>query len=165
MDYDVIIEKGRSATNDAIIQFLKAKIGKEKFLDIGTNTAWLIDECPQGEGCDYSPKMVELAKKKGHDVIVANACNLPYKDDAFPICVLSCVLEQIEDWQKALKEAIRVSTNKVIGVSPYPLKSTWGVVGGTVWVKSVIDPQQLIDMYSATILPCVETHYYFEINK
>jgi ubiquinone/menaquinone biosynthesis C-methylase UbiE len=164
MAYNVVIERNHSMINDEIIAFLKAKLGDNRYLDIGTNTGYLLEECPNGAGCDYSVEMVEKAKAKGLDVCVANALDLPYPDKSYPICVLSCVLEQIEDPYKALSEAFRVASQKVIGVSPYPDKSTWGKIGGTIWVKSVVWPDHLVHLFGAHIEPVNATHYFFEIQ-
>lgn len=164
MDYNVIIEQGRSKENDAIIDFLANKLKGKRYVDIGTNCGYLLDKCPGGVGCDLSPMMVKLATDKGHNVILADACNLPYKDKSYEVSVLSCVLEQIEDWEKALAEAIRVS-DSVIGIFPIKDRSPWGIIGGTVWVKSVIGAEELIKRYSASIYPYSKTHYYFEITK
>jgi ubiquinone/menaquinone biosynthesis C-methylase UbiE len=123
MDYDVIIEQGRSKENDAIIKYLVPKcVGK--VLDI---------------------------KDK-----------LPFEDKTFDTVVLSCVLEQCDDWEKVLIEALRVCKEKVIGINPIPEKSPWGFVGG--WVKSVIKPDYLKSFYGATIqYPDIAGKYYFEI--
>ncbi len=163
--YNVVIEKNHSVINDEIIAYLKGKLGDSRYLDIGTNTGYLLEECPNGVGCDYSVEMVEKAKAKGLDVCVANACYLPFGNNQYPICVLSCVLEQIDDPYKALGEALRVASQKVIGITPYPDKSPWGKIGGTTWVKSVLWPNHLEHLFGAKVEPVNATHYFFEIEK
>lgn len=149
--YDIIIERGKSPINDAIIDFLKTKI-KGSYLDIGANTGWLLREVPGGVGIDNSPLMIYGAKDC--KMILADAEHIPFHNNAFDMAVMSCVLEQCADWHKALAEARRVA-RKVIGINPYP-GSPWGVEGG--WVKSIIDPSNF---------PYVEQfdkdRYYFEI--
>ena len=55
MDYDVIIEQGRSKENDAIIKYLVPKcVGK--VLDIGANAGYLISKLPDAIGVDNSPR-------------------------------------------------------------------------------------------------------------
>lgn len=158
--YNVYIGRGRSKTNDEIFDFLKTRI-TGKYLDIGCNTGTLLREVENGTGIDASPLMVEKAVTSGLKVFLADAQELPFKDKEFDTTVLSCVLEQCSDPYKALSEAIRISS-KVIGVSPYPNKSQWGIVGGSKWVKSVIDPKYLKEKYKAKIEPVNDTHYYFE---
>lgn len=152
-DYDVVIERGRSEINDRIIDFLKPKI-RGKYLDVGCNTGWLLEEVPGGVGVDASKQLVEMAVEKGLDVRYAYAENLPFGNRSFDTVVLSCVLEQCDDWQDALEEAQRVG-KRVIGINPIP-GSRWGVEGG--WVKSVI-PE---DTFPYTELVDDE-RYYFEI--
>jgi SAM-dependent methyltransferase len=147
--YSLVIERGHSEINDRIIDFLKTKI-KGKFLDVGCNTGWLVKDL-DGIGVDASPVMVEKANDKR--VILARAEELPFKDNEFDTVVLSCVLEQCDDWKIALKEAKRVG-KKVIGINPYP-GSPWGVIGG--WVKSIIPPGEF--KYTEKF---DEHRYYFE---
>lgn len=160
MDYDVIIEKGRSKENDAIIKYLVPKcVGK--VLDIGANAGYLISKLPDAIGVDNSPIVVNKAKELGRNVILIKD-KLPFEDKTFDTVVLSCVLEQCDDWEKVLIEALRVCKEKVIGINPIPEKSPWGFVGG--WVKSVIKPDYLKSFYGATIqYPDIAGKYYFEI--
>ena len=47
-----------------------------------------------------------------------NATNLPYENDSFNTLILSDVIEHIDDWEKAVDEAIRVSNHKIIITVP-----------------------------------------------
>ena len=154
MHYNVVIEKGHSPINDAIIEFIAARI-KGKYLDVGCNTGFLLESVPGGYGADASPIMVGIAVAKGLPVILADAENLPFKDKEFDTVILSCVLEQIEDWQQSFNEAKRVG-KRVIGINPYP-GATWGKIWG--WVKSIIPPEEI----GGTIIPFDHERYYFEV--
>jgi SAM-dependent methyltransferase len=148
-NYDVIIERGHSEINDRIIDFLKTKI-KGNFLDVGCNTGWLVKEL-SGFGIDASPEMVKIANDPR--IILGKAEKLPFRDKEFDTVVLSCVLEQCDRPQDALKEARRVG-KRVIGINPYP-GSRWGKIGG--WVKSIISPEEF--NYTEKI---DDERYYFE---
>lgn len=81
---------------------------------------------------------------------------------------MSCVLEQIPLWQNALDEAIRVTKTGgvILGINPIPESPIWGVIGGTQWVKSTIEPDDLKHYYQAKIVyPSLLNKYYFEIDK
>jgi len=121
MDYNVIIEQGRSKENDAIIEFLIPKCNGYT-LDIGANAGYLISKLPNAVGVDNSPIVVDKAKELGRNVILVKD-KLPFEDKTFNTVVLSCVLEQCEDWEKVLHEALRVCKEKVIGINPIPEKS------------------------------------------
>jgi len=148
--YDCVIERNHNEINNKIIDFLKTKI-YGKYLDVGANTGWLIREKEGGIGVDSS---IEMVNKSNGLIRLANANNLPFKDKEFDIVVMSCVLEQCDDWEIALKEAMRVG-KKVIGINPYP-GSTWGKIGG--WVKSIIPTDKF-----TYIKRFDKDRYYFEI--
>jgi len=157
--YDVIIEKGHAPVNDAIIKFIAAQI-KGRYLDVGCNTGFLLETVPNGLGVDLSPVMVDIALAKGLLVRLADAEKLPFKDKEFDTVVLSCVLEQTENWKRALSEAKRVG-KRVIGICNYPDKSQWGRIGENPWVKSIIPPEEI---KGAHIMKFDELRYYFEVN-
>ena len=159
MDYNVLIERGRSPMNDAIIDFLKTKISGFT-LDVGANTGWLISELDNAIGVDTSPIVVEEAKRLGRDVRLIGG-DLPFPDKTFDTVVISCVLEQCEDWKSVLKEALRVCKGKVIGINPIP-GSGWGKIVG--WVKSVIPESEMIEMGAIIEYPNIEGKYYFQFD-
>lgn len=81
---------------------------KEKpVLDIGAGDG-LITFLIGGKGIDNEPEGVRLAKKRGVDVIVGSAYEIPYKDEQFTSALMADVLEHLEDPKKALQEARRV---------------------------------------------------------
>lgn len=160
IEYNVIIEKGHSEENDAIIEYLIPRC-EGKTLDIGANAGYLVSKLPDAVGVDSSPFVVNKAKELGRNVILVGD-KLPFPDKEFDTVVLSCVLEQCEDWEKTLNEALRVCKGKVIGINAVPKKSTWGFVGG--WVKSVIEPDYLESFYGAVITyPNIDGKYFFTI--
>jgi ubiquinone/menaquinone biosynthesis C-methylase UbiE len=163
--YPNLISRGLHEINDAMCDYLKTKI-EGRWLDVGANIGTLLAEVPNGVGIDLSLEAVKKAGEAGHNVIHADAKDLPFEDDTFDTVVLSCVLEQIPMWQDALDEAIRVCKGKVIGLNPIPKESIWGEVGGTEWVKSVI-PEEDMRVYGAKILYPTELKgkYFFEITK
>lgn len=163
--YPNFLERGVNPANDAIFDFLKPKI-HGKWCDVGCNIGVLLSEIPNGVGIDAGLDVVNKAKEKGLEVYHADACNLPFEDGSFQIVVLSCLLEQVSLWQNALDEALRVCKvgGKVLGLNPIPESPTWGIVGGTEWVKSVV-PEEDMKAYGAMISYPLKDKYYFEIDK
>lgn len=173
-EYDIVIEEGHNPINDRIFNFLLPRL-VGNVLDVGCNTGYLISEYERinqssparslefrAVGIDSSPIMVKKAQEKGLKVILGDATNLPFPDDAFDTVVLSCVLEQIEHWEAALEEALRVG-KRVIGVNPVPGQGQWGNKKG--WVKSLIDPVYLSMTYDMAIIYLDRDRYYFEIDN
>lgn len=163
--YDVDIQRGRSHINDACFDYFVMKlrhIEPVNWLDIGCNTGALLLEYPHGTGIDASEMLVDRAKQKGLNVILGDATDLPFDNYSFQVATLNCVLEQIEEWEKALSEALRVS-ELVLGINPLP-KSQWGVIGG--WVKAIIEPSLLKKKYNACVTyPVIEGKYFFSIDN
>jgi ubiquinone/menaquinone biosynthesis C-methylase UbiE len=140
-EYSTIIERGRDKINDDIFDYLLPRLNG-KVLDIGCNTGYLLSVYKgESRGVDASSLMVAKAVAKGLDVIQADACKLPFENKVFDTVVLSCVLEQIEDWKTALKEAMRVGKT-IIGFNPIPKSDQWGFIQGS--VKSVIDTNEML---------------------
>lgn len=65
-------------------------------------------------GIDISEKMIHRARKLNEKtgtyktLAVANACNLPYKDNSFSTIFSNCAIEHIRDLEKVLSEVYRV---------------------------------------------------------
>lgn len=160
LHYLTVIERGRSPQIDAIHDFLIPRISGH-WLDIGCNAGWMLSDVPMGVGVEPSLYLGALARAKGHDVRHAWAEDLPFPETSFDTALMASVLEQCQDWRKALAEAQRVAV-RVIGVTPYP-GSPWGTLGGKhKWVRNVIEPDELMAM-GARLLPVTENDYYFEI--
>lgn len=158
-DYNLIIERGQHPINDRNHDFIVPRI-RGRWLDIGCNSGWLLEDVPHGVGVDASPVLVEKARAKGLDVRQAWAEDLPFADRSFDTAVLSTVLQMCADWKAVLQEAKRVAA-RVIGIAPYP-GTEWGVVGGTRrWVRSVVDPHELAAL-GATITQLDDDLYFFE---
>ena len=162
LEYNTKIERGYTKVNDYIIDYLKPKI-KGRYLDVGCNTGFLLSEMKNGVGIDASRFCVMECIKKGLNASHAWSDDIPFSDNSFDTVVISCTLEQCDDWKKSLDECIRVSKDIVIGINPIP-GSPWGIIGKH-RTKSVIDPNVLIEKYGATCINIDEHRYYFEIKK
>jgi SAM-dependent methyltransferase len=162
--YFVDIIRGHSDQNDYIIDFLKPRIVGD-YLDIGCNSGWLLSEVPGGMGVDLSKTMVRKANDKGLKAFWMDAADLNFYAKSFDTAILSCILEQCENWQDVLMEAMRVG-KRVIGTNPVP-GSKWGVIGGC--VKSVIAAEDITSFarhnnsIRISIEPMLYDRYFFRI--
>lgn len=87
--------------------------GCERLLDIGGGTGYLadhlIDECHEIYVLDESEKMLShVSKKKGINIVLGDALNLPFEDKSLDVVILSDVFHHIEDQEKLLIESLRV---------------------------------------------------------
>lgn len=93
----------------------------EKILDCATGTGdiaiMMKDASPKTQitGTDFSPNMLEEAKKKTSAITweVQDVMNLPYPDKAFNNSSISYGIRNVEDYHRALGEMARVTKDKI----------------------------------------------------
>ena len=102
-----------------ILKLIKPNFG-ESLLDIGCGAGWHLHWFKnlglEVKGIDISPYMVEEARRflgDKADVQVMDAENLEFADNSFDIVTLITVLEFVRNPLRVLKEALRVSKNRV----------------------------------------------------
>ncbi|XP_078150275.1 tRNA (carboxymethyluridine(34)-5-O)-methyltransferase-like isoform X2 [Carex rostrata] len=82
---------------------LDAGCGNGKYLGLNPDCFYI--------GCDISPSLIEICGNRGHEVLVADALNLPYRDNfgdaAISIAVLHHLSTEIRR-RKAIEELVRV---------------------------------------------------------
>ena len=93
----------------------------ERLLDIGSGTGihleWFRDLGLQVTGLDASPYMLERARsrlRESADLHLGWAEHLPFEDNEFDLSTLINTLEFVQDPEKALAEAFRVTRRRVI---------------------------------------------------
>lgn len=79
-----------------------------KGLDIGTGTGRFAAELGIQHGIEPSKNMAELAKRRGIEVVIGKAEDMPYPDAAFDFAILIAVDQFISDIDKAYQEIFRV---------------------------------------------------------
>jgi demethylmenaquinone methyltransferase/2-methoxy-6-polyprenyl-1,4-benzoquinol methylase len=86
-----------------------------KILDLATGTGDLAlvlqKKFPAAEviGADFSPEMLEIAKRKGvRETVVADARRLPFDDATFDVVTIAFGLRNLPDWGEGLREMRRV---------------------------------------------------------
>jgi ubiquinone/menaquinone biosynthesis C-methylase UbiE len=95
-----------------------AKRARGTVLDVGGGDGYQA-ELMQAQGAkvavlDVSPKRIERVQEKGIEGIVGSADDLPFDDDTFTTVVLAEVLEHLGDPGTAIREAFRVSNQRVV---------------------------------------------------
>jgi demethylmenaquinone methyltransferase / 2-methoxy-6-polyprenyl-1,4-benzoquinol methylase len=87
----------------------------ERILDLATGSGDLAlaieRRLPKAKvvGADFSPEMLQIARKKGvKDTVVADALHLPFGDRSFDCVTIAFGLRNVVDWGGALREMARV---------------------------------------------------------
>lgn len=98
---------------ETVKEFLKNNIGK-LLLDVGTGSGRFA-KALKGDariiGIDTSREMIKqavLKRKDGYELIIADATNLPFKDECFSTVLCIRVLKWIPEYKKAISEISRV---------------------------------------------------------
>ncbi|MDD3436831.1 MAG: bifunctional demethylmenaquinone methyltransferase/2-methoxy-6-polyprenyl-1,4-benzoquinol methylase UbiE [Candidatus Gastranaerophilales bacterium] len=112
--------------NDIMSFGLHRFIKKDIIKNLGFKNAKILDLCtgtgdlagilkaryPQSQvtGVDFSPNMLEIAKKKNPRIefLQADCTQLPFENESFDLCVISFGLRNIEEMEKAISEIYRV---------------------------------------------------------
>lgn len=95
------------------------RTGAQSVLEVGCGEGFILDALAKREldkdmvGVDISPDAVQIASNISAATIkyaCAKGQNLPFTDNSFDLVIMSEVLEHVDEPEKILKEAIRVST-------------------------------------------------------
>lgn len=116
--------KGKNNLIDVLLSKYCKKGKRLKILEVGTGTGTELDVIGKYGDVyitDISKKAISMIPKKLYfEKRIANACNLPYKDNLFDVVVSFDVLEHISDDTKAVSEIKRVLNKKGIFIFSVP---------------------------------------------
>ena len=135
----------------ATIALLPPVAGKD-VLDAGCGSgplsAWLVEHGARVTGFDASPKMVEIAKRRGlpsASFVVADlASPLEFlADDSFDVVVAGLVLHYLEDWVAPLRELRRVlrDTGTLVFSTHHPTSDMELSVSGDYFATELLHDQ------------------------
>lgn len=107
---------------DEILKVLEEQLnGYERILDVGVDTGRfskpLQDLGYEVIGVDISDRMLQKAHEKmTKDLLLADACNLPFADSSFDASINVHVLHLVKDWKSALREITKVTKNHLFTI-------------------------------------------------
>lgn len=127
-------------------------------LEVGCGTGLLLERfaavCRTARGVDLSPGMLSAAEKRGLDVRVASATELPFDDNSFDVVCSFKVLAHVPDLPRAITEMLRVTRpgGHVLAELYNPV-SLRGLVKHLARPASISDKQHEGDVYTRFDLP------------
>jgi ubiquinone/menaquinone biosynthesis C-methylase UbiE len=118
-DISEIYDSTRQAATDVELRAVSSELGDCcTILDVGVGTGRFAKPLSnlgfEIVGIDLSRKMMLKAKQKGvRNLILADAHNMPFKDETFDASIIIHVLHLLPDWLSVAREMGRVTKNKV----------------------------------------------------
>ena len=121
-EFDIISEiydSTRQAASEAELKAVSSELSKcRTILDVGVGTGRfakpLLVMGFEIVGIDVSRKMMSKARQKGvHNLILADAHDIPFRDGSFDASVIIHVLHLIPDWLNVAREMGRVTKYRV----------------------------------------------------
>ena len=155
----------------------KIKLDEKKLLEIGCSSGYYSEVFKRAElnikyeGCDYSESFVSLAKKSYPNINfkVCDATSLKYNNEQFDIVISGCCILHIIDYQKAIAEAVRVSSKYVIfhrtptlhnNKTTYLTKTGYGVE----MLEIFFNENELIDLFNKNNLTIKHINTHAQLN-
>lgn len=107
-EYDAWFE-GNFAVYAAQVNELRAVLPPGGLgLEIGTGTGRFASRLGIQHGLDPTPAMLDLARKRGIEVVRARGESLPYRSGTFDVVLMMTVICFMDDFPRSFQEAFRV---------------------------------------------------------
>jgi SAM-dependent methyltransferase len=114
----------------------------ENTLSIGCGTGLFEERLGIRRGVEPAEGMARLARKRGIDVRIAPAENVPYENESFNGVLLGTILSYVKDRRKAMSEALRVlKRGGHIVVSNLPKEGSYAMLYDLAAIRGKYDPE------------------------
>lgn len=181
-DFDFWFSKNKNIFESEFLAEKELFPGPENAVSIGVGSGLFASRLGITKGVEPSEDMAKLARKRGIDVKIGTAENIPHEDETFTTVLISTVLSYCDNPLKALQEAFRIlrkGGHVIVSFlpregsytmfydlaraqgdfdpgrtpeHPYPLK----FIAGSNW-RSIEQIRELIQQAGFTDLECVQT--------
>jgi hydroxymethylpyrimidine/phosphomethylpyrimidine kinase len=107
-DFDAWFDKNRIIFESELLAEKHFLQNPGKAVSIGVGSGLFASKLGIKYGVEPADMMAELARKRGIEVKIGTAENVPFPDEQFDTVLLSTVLSYVKDPQQAVQEAFRV---------------------------------------------------------
>lgn len=119
--YDLMHNKFFGGPNDGSYQILASIAKGNNTVDIACGEGLIEKLSPDTVGVEFSINALKKAKKMGAKyLILADAHNLPFRNNSFDIALSAGSLEHLANPQKAINEMARISKMQILTVHKHP---------------------------------------------
>ena len=140
-DFDAWFDKNRQIFESELLaekQFLKIP---ENTVSIGVGSGLFSSKLGIKYGVEPAKGMAELAKKRGIEVKIGTAEDIPFPNEKFDTVLLSTVLSYVKSDQKAVSEAYRIlKSGGHVVVSFLPREGSYAMMYDLAYVRGKHDP-------------------------
>jgi hydroxymethylpyrimidine/phosphomethylpyrimidine kinase len=107
-DFDAWFDKNRVIFESELLAERHFLENPENAVSIGVGSGLFASKLGIKYGVEPAEKMAELARKRGIEVKIGTAENVPFPDERFDTVLLSTVLDYVKNPQQAVDEAFRI---------------------------------------------------------
>ncbi len=142
-DFDYWFNKNRNVFESEFLAEKKLFANSTNALSIGVGSGLFASKLGIKKGVEPSVEIAKLATKRGIDVKIGTAENVPYGDEEFDTVLLSTVLSYSDKPLKALKEAFRVLKKEgYVIVSFLPREGSYTMLYDLAYIQGMFDPER-----------------------
>lgn len=138
----------------ALVEFLldRSIFAEEvkSFLEVGCSEGWYVDYAARhvtfavGIDISWSKIKCDYSEKRGH-YLVADAENLPFKEESFDLVLCTEVLEHLLNPELCVRELFRISKDRLIMTVPIRFTTLWGHIRGKLEYRTAKDKMSGFD--------------------
>lgn len=116
-DYESMHQEVFDVPQDGSYEILASIARGNKAVDIACGDGFIEELSPETVAVEFSKNALKNAKRKGAKYpVLADAQNLPFRNNVFDIAICAGSIEQFEEPQKAIGEMARISKIQVLTV-------------------------------------------------
>ncbi len=142
-DFDYWFSKNKNVFESELLAEKEFISNTENAISIGVGSGIFASRLGIKKGVEPSKDMAKLARKRGIDVKIGTAEDIPYEDNKFSTVLLSTVLSYCKDPLKALKESFRIlKDGGHVIVSFLPREGSYSMLYDLAKVGGQFDPDR-----------------------